>query len=151
MRVHIGTDHAGFDTKNGIVDVLRVKGYEVIDHGAHTFEPLDDYPPFIIATAEAVAADPGSLGVVLGGSGNGEVIAANKVPGIRAALVYSQETAELARQHNDANIASLGARMQPEDVQISIIETFLTTPFSDDSRHVRRIGLIAAYEESRQY
>ncbi|MDR0847557.1 MAG: ribose-5-phosphate isomerase [Propionibacteriaceae bacterium] len=149
MRVHIGTDHAGFETKNAIVEALRAKGYEVVDHGAHALDSQDDYPDFIIPTAQAVVADPGSLGVVLGGSGNGEVIAANKVPGIRAAVVYTLETASLARQHNDANVASLGARMQPEDVQIAIIETFLTTPFSGDSRHVRRIGLITAYEESR--
>ncbi|CAL8977390.1 Ribose-5-phosphate isomerase B [Tessaracoccus sp. O5.2] len=146
MRVHIATDHAAFELKNHLVDRLRAAGYDVVDHGAHTYEALDDYPPLIIPCAEAVAGEPGALGIVLGGSGNGEQIAANKVRGVRAALACKPELAELARQHNDANIVALGGRMQSFDEAHAIVETFLTTPFSGDERHQRRIDQIAAYE-----
>ena len=103
MRVHIGTDHAGFELKNRLVAQLEKKGHEVTDHGAHEYDALDDYPPFCTDVGEAVVAQPGSLGIVIGGSGNGEQIAANKVAGVRAALVWNEETARLAREHNDAN------------------------------------------------
>jgi len=146
MRVHIGTDHAGFDTKNAIVAVLTARGYEVVDHGADAYDSEDDYPVYILPAAEAVVADPGSLGIVLGGSGNGEVIAANKVRGARAALVHSHDTAVLARKHNNANIASLGARMHSREQAIDLVLAFLTTEFSGSERHQRRLDLIAAYE-----
>lgn len=146
MRVHIGSDHAAFELKQVLVDRLAAAGHEVIDHGPSSYDPDDDYPVFIVPTAEAVLADAGSLGVVLGGSGNGEQIAANKVKGIRAALAHSVETAALARQHNDAQVVSIGARMTTEDVAGDIVDTFVSTPFSGDPRHQRRIDLLEAYE-----
>ncbi|MCL2470832.1 MAG: ribose-5-phosphate isomerase [Propionibacteriaceae bacterium] len=148
MRVHIGTDHAGFDVKAVIVRVLQAKGYDVVDHGAEDYDSEDDYPSYIIPTAEAVVADPGSLGIILGGSGNGEAIAANKVRGVRAALIHSNETALLAREHNNANVASLGARMHSREQVIDLVLAFLATEFSHDERHTRRIQVISAYEES---
>ena len=146
MRIHIGSDHAGLEFKNRIVEHLQSQGHDVTDHGPHTFDPLDDYPVFCIPAAEAVAKDHGSFGIVLGGSGNGEQMAANKVKGIRAALVWSIETAKLAREHNDANVISLGGRMHDEAYCLQLVDTFLNTPFTGDERHVRRIGLIAKYE-----
>ena len=147
MKVHIGSDHAGLEFKNKIVKHLQSKGHEVVDHGPHSFDPLDDYPVFCIPTAEAVAKEPGSFGIVLGGSGNGEQIAANKVNGVRAALVWSKEIAKLAREHNDANVISLGGRMHDEAFCQELVDIFLATPFSGDERHVRRIGLISKYED----
>ena len=147
MKVHIGSDHAGLEFKNKIVKHLQSKGREVVDHGPHSFDPLDDYPVFCIPTAEAVAKEPGSFGIVLGGSGNGEQIAANKVKGVRAALVWSKEIAKLAREHNDANVISLGGRMHDEAFCLELVDIFLATPFSGDERHVRRIGLISRYED----
>lgn len=147
MRIHIGSDHAGLEFKGKIIEHLRVNGHEVIDHGPHEFDPLDDYPVFCIPAAEAVAKDPGSFGIVLGGSGNGEQIAANKVKGVRAALVWSNEIAKLAREHNDANVISLGGRMHDEAFCLELVDTFLATPFSGDERHVRRISLISKYEQ----
>ena len=126
---------------------LKNKGHDVVDHGPHTFDPLDDYPVFCIPAAEAVAKEPGSFGIVLGGSGNGEQMVANKVKGVRAALVWSKEIAKLAREHNDANVISLGGRMHDEAFCLELVDTFLATPFSGDERHVRRIGLISKYEE----
>ena len=146
MRIHIGSDHAGLEFKNRIVEHLQSQGHDVTDHGPHTFDPLDDYPVFCIPAAEAVAKDHGSFGIVLGGSGNGEQMAANKVKGIRAALVWSIETAKLAREHNDANVISLGGRMHDEAYCLQLVDTFLNTPFTGDERHMRRIGLIAKYE-----
>ncbi|UYG16766.1 ribose-5-phosphate isomerase [Brachybacterium huguangmaarense] len=151
MRVHIGTDHAGFELKNRLVASLTAKGHEVTDHGAHEYDAVDDYPPFCTAVGEGVVADAGSLGIVIGGSGNGEQIAANKVKGVRAALVWNEDTATLARQHNDANVISVGARQHSEDELEHLIDLFLATPFSGDERHVRRIGLIARYEETGGY
>jgi len=148
MRVHIGTDHAGYEMKNAIVEALQTRGYEVVDHGAEAYDSEDDYPSFIIPAAEAVVGEPGSLGIILGGSGNGEVIAANKVRGVRAALIHSHETALLARKHNNANIASVGARMHSREQIIDLVLAFLTTDFTGADRHVRRLDLIAAYEES---
>ena len=147
MRIHIGSDHAGLEFKNRIIEHLKNQGHQVTDHGPHTFDPLDDYPVFCIPAAEAVAKDPGSFGIVLGGSGNGEQMAANKVKGIRAALVWSIETAVLAREHNDANVISLGGRMHDENFCLKLVDTFLATPFTGDERHVRRIGLISNYEK----
>ncbi|MBM3722427.1 MAG: ribose-5-phosphate isomerase [Actinobacteria bacterium] len=147
MKVHIGSDHAGLEFKNRIVKHLESKGHTVVDHGPHSFDPLDDYPVFCIPTAQAVANEPGSFGIVLGGSGNGEQIAANKVKGVRAALVWSKEIAKLAREHNDANVISLGGRMHDESLCLELVDIFLATPFTGDERHVRRIGLISNYEE----
>lgn len=146
MRIHIGSDHAGLEFKNRIVEHLKNKGHDVVDHGPHTFDPLDDYPVFCIPAAEAVSKEPGSFGIVLGGSGNGEQMVANKVMGVRAALVWSKEIAKLAREHNDANVISLGGRMHDEAFCLELVDTFLATPFSGDERHVRRIGLISKYE-----
>ena len=149
MRVHIGTDHAGFDLKRYLVDALTEDGHEVVDHGPYSYDAEDDYPVFCIPAAEAVVADPGSLCVVIGGSGNGEQIAANKVKGVRAALAHSLETAKLGRQHNDANVVAIGGRMHTEEEALELVRAFLATPFSGDERHARRIRLMAEYEESR--
>lgn len=153
MKVHIATDHAGLEFKDKLKTHLELQGYAVEDHGAYEYDANDDYPGFIIAAAEAVAADwrtgDKSLGVVFGGSGNGEQIAANKVHGIRAALVWNESTAQLARQHNDANVISIGARQHSEQDALHLIDVFLSEPFSGEERHVRRIGQIADYEESR--
>ncbi|MEY2944448.1 MAG: hypothetical protein RL433_130 [Actinomycetota bacterium] len=150
MRIHIGSDHAGLEFKAKIIAHLQGQGHQVTDHGPHSFDPLDDYPEFCIPAALATAKDPGSFGIVLGGSGNGEQMAANKVKGVRAALVWSVEIAKLARQHNDANVISLGGRMHDEKLCLELVDTFLSTPFSNDERHIRRIGLISKYEEEGQ-
>ena len=149
MRVHIGTDHAGFDLKNYLVTALVADGHDVLDHGPQTLDPEDDYPDYCIPVAEGAVAEPGSLGIVIGGSGNGEQMAANKVPGVRAALVWNTATAELARQHNDANVVSVGGRQHSVEEATELVLTFLATPFSQDERHVRRIGLITDYERDR--
>ncbi len=149
MRVHLGCDHAGYELKELAARHLRLAGHDVVDHGAHEFDAQDDYPQFCIAAATAVSRDPGSLGIVIGGSGNGEQIAANKVPGVRAALAWSVETARLAREHNDATVVGIGARMHSTEEAFAIIETFLATPFSGSPRHLRRIDQVAGYEQSR--
>ena len=149
MRVHIGTDHAGFDLKRYLIDALTEDGHEIVDHGPHEYDAEDDYPVFCIPAAEAVVADPGSLCIVIGGSGNGEQIAANKVKGARAALAHSVDTAKLGRQHNDANVVAIGGRMHTEEEALELVRIFLATPFSGDERHARRIRLMAEYEESR--
>jgi ribose 5-phosphate isomerase B len=146
MRVHLGSDHAGFELKEHLVPVLTAAGHEVVDHGPKVLDPSDDYPPYCLRAALATVADGGSLGVVIGGSGNGEQIAANKVRGVRAALAWSTETAELARQHNDANVVSVGGRMHDLETALGLVDTFLATPFSGDERHVRRIAMVASYE-----
>ncbi len=148
MRVHISTDHAAFETKVFLAESLTAKGYEVVDHGALAYDADDDYPNTIIPCAEAVAAEPGSLGIVLGGSGNGEQIAANKVKGIRAALAYDVDTATLAREHNDAQVVALGGRKHSLDEALTIVLAFLETPFSENPRHQRRIDLISRYEDT---
>src|SRR5207245_4838629 len=138
--------HAGFDLKAALSVWLTDNGHLPVDHGARTYDGADDYPPYCLTAAAATAADPGSLGVVIGGSGNGEAIAANKVPGVRCALAFSVETAQLAREHNDANVVSLGARMFDVNVATSYLAAFVGTAFSGDPRHVRRIGMLTAYE-----
>jgi ribose 5-phosphate isomerase B len=150
MRVHIGTDHAGFELKNYLVSALTSDGHDVVDHGPATYDAEDDYPVYCIPAAEAAVAEPGSMAVVIGGSGNGEQIAANKVIGTRAALAYSIETAKLGRQHNDANVIALGARMHTQEQALEMVRTFLETPFSGDPRHARRIAQLAAYEGDRR-
>jgi ribose 5-phosphate isomerase B len=149
MRIHIGSDHAGLEFKNELIEHLVNGGHDVTDHGPYEFDALDDYPDFCIPTAVAVSKDPTSLGIVLGGSGNGEQIAANKVNGIRAALVWSIETAKLAREHNNANVISVGQRQHTSDEVKSFIDTFIATPFPGDERHARRIAKISDYEGKR--
>jgi ribose 5-phosphate isomerase B len=146
MRVHLGSDHAGFELKTAVVRRLVELGHEPVDHGPAEYDADDDYPPFVLRAAQAAAAEPGSLGVVIGGSGNGEAIAANKVRGVRCALAWSTETAALGRQHNDANVVSLGARMHDEETALSLVEVFLSTDYSGDERHSRRIGMLSEYE-----
>ena len=149
MRLHIAADHAGYDLKQHLVQHLTTAGHEVIDHGAHEIDPLDDYPSFCISAGEAVVAEPGSLGIVIGGSGNGEQIAANKVTGVRAVLAWSLETARLGRQHNDANVIAIGGRMHSVEEATSFVEAFVAESFSGDERHQRRIDQLADYESKR--
>jgi len=152
MRIHVATDHAGLEFSRTVQAHVVSLGHEVIDHGPVIYDPLDDYPGFCIAAARAVAADQAAgreaLGIIFGGSGNGEQIAANKVPGIRAALVWNDATAALGRDHNDANVISIGARQHPVADVMRFIDIFLATPFSADIRHVRRIGQIGEFETS---
>ncbi|HLI38819.1 MAG TPA: ribose-5-phosphate isomerase [Streptosporangiaceae bacterium] len=148
MRVYLGSDHAGFELKGRLIVWLAGAGHEPVDCGPASLEEADDYPPYVMRAAWGVASDPGSLGIVIGGSGNGEQIAANKIPGIRAALAWTEETARLARQHNDANVLSLGARMYPAEDAVGFARVFLATPFSGEPRHARRIEMITAYEKS---
>ena len=147
MRIHIGADHAGLELKAELIKHLQSKGHEVTDHGPYEYDALDDYPDFCIPAAEAVAKDSNSLGIVIGGSGNGEQIAANKVKGIRAALAWNTTTAKLAREHNNANVVAVGGRMHSIDECKAIIDAYLAEPFSNDERHVRCINKIAAYEK----
>jgi ribose 5-phosphate isomerase B len=152
LRIHIATDHAGLETSHYLIESLSGLGHEVIDHGPTSFDPLDDYPSFCINAALAVVKDERSgtkaLGVVLGGSGNGEQIAANKVEGVRAALAWNEDTAKLARSHNDANVVALGARQHSKEQILKLINFFIAEPFSGDERHARRIGKIASYEQT---
>ncbi|MER5703562.1 ribose-5-phosphate isomerase [Micromonospora sp. NPDC002296] len=150
MRVYLGSDHAGFELKVHLAGHLAKQGYELVDVGPHVFDPDDDYPAFCLHTGARVVADPGSLGVVIGGSGNGEQIAANKVAGVRAALAWNIDTAQLGREHNDANVVAVGARQHTLDEATAIVEAFLTTSFSGNPRHSRRIDQVAAYEQSRE-
>ncbi|MDG4764582.1 ribose-5-phosphate isomerase [Solwaraspora sp. WMMD406] len=150
MRVYLAADHAGYELKVHLVNHLAQQGYEVIDVGPPEFDPDDDYPAFCLHAGARVVADPGSLGVVIGGSGNGEQIAANKVVGVRAALAWNLETAQLARTHNDANVVALGARQHTLDEATTLVEAFLATGFSGNERHARRIAQVAAYEVDRE-
>src|SRR5436190_21504468 len=150
MRVHIGSDHAGLELKARLVEALGSRGHVVTDHGPHVYDADDDYPPFCLRAAAAVVAEPGSLGIVIGGSGNGEQIAANKVTGVRCALAWSDETAALARQHNDANVVSVGGRMHTVAEMTRFVGIFLATDFTGEERHVRRIAMLTDYEESGQ-
>jgi ribose 5-phosphate isomerase B len=147
VRIHLATDHAGFELKNALASHLQTLGHEVIDHGAWAYDPDDDYPPFCFAAGQAVVSQPGSLGIVIGGSGNGEQIAANKVRGVRAALAWNVETARLARRHNDANVIGLGARQLTTEQAIAIVEAFISEPFQDEDRHSRRIAALKQYEQ----
>jgi ribose 5-phosphate isomerase B len=147
MRVHIGGDHAAYELLGELVTFLEAEGHEVTNHGPHAYDAEDDYPVFVLRAAQAVAADPESLGVVLGGSGNGEQMAANKVAGIRAALAYDAELAQLAREHNNAQVVSIGARFTAPELAKEIVRTFLATPFSQAPRHARRIAMVEAFEQ----
>ena len=152
MRIHIATDHAGLETSHYLIDSLTALGHEVFDHGPASFDPLDDYPSFCINAALAVVHDEQAgakaLGIVLGGSGNGEQIAANKVKGVRAALAWNEDTAKLARSHNDANVVALGARQHSKEEVLELIKLFIAEPFSGDERHARLIGKIATFEQT---
>ncbi|PRQ11785.1 ribose-5-phosphate isomerase [Corynebacterium sp. 13CS0277] len=148
MRVYLGADHAGFDMKNAIAEHLTAAGHEVIDCGAHVYDALDDYPAFCIEAARRTVNDPGSLGIVLGGSGNGEQIAANKVKGARCALAWSVETAKLAREHNNAQLIGIGGRMHSKDEVLAIVDAFLEQPWSNEERHQRRIDILADFEKT---
>ncbi len=148
MRVHIGGDHAAYEVLTDLVQFLQEEGHDVVNHGPHGYERLDDYPVYVLRAAEGVAREPGSFGIVLGGSGNGEQMAANKVRGIRAALCYNDEMARLAREHNDAQVLSIGGRMSSEAQARSMARVFLSTAFSHDPRHQRRIDMVSAYEAS---
>lgn len=154
MRVHLGSDHAGLELKDHLISWLTGHGHEPVDHGPFVYDAVDDYPVFCLRAAEGVVADQAAgvaaLGVVIGGSGNGEQIAANKVAGVRCALAWSEETASLAREHNDANVVSVGGRMHSVEDMTRFVEVFLATPFSHDERHVRRIGQLADYERTRE-
>jgi ribose 5-phosphate isomerase B len=152
MRIHIATDHAGLELSHFLIRELTKQGHEVFDHGPSSYDPLDDYPSFCINAAMSVVADQNAgvqaLGIVLGGSGNGEQIAANKVKGIRAALAWNEATAKLAREHNDANVIAVGARQHSQQEVLNLIELFIAEPFSNDERHVRRIGKIGLFEQT---
>jgi len=152
MRVHLGSDHAGLELKDHLMAWLLDHGYEPVDHGPFVHDADDDYPVFCLRAGEGVAADRAdgldSLGVVIGGSGNGEQMAANKVEGIRCALVWNEDTAVLAREHNDANVVSVGGRMHTLEEMTRFVEVFLSTPFPGDERHVRRIGQLTTYDRT---
>jgi ribose 5-phosphate isomerase B len=148
VRVYLGSDHAGFELKTNLIAWLREAGHEPVDCGPASFVPDDDYPVYVMRAARGVADNPGSLGIVIGGSGNGEQIASNKIPGIRAALAWTTETARLARQHNDANVLSLGARMYSGAEAMEFAKVFVETPFSQEPRHARRLAMIADYEKT---
>jgi len=148
VRVYLGPDHAGFELKASLVEWLASAGHEPVDCGPSSYVPDDDYPVYVIRAAQGVIDDPGSLGIVIGGSGNGEQIAANKVPGIRAALAWTDETAQLARLHNDANVLSLGARMHDIDAAVGFAKVFVGTTFSGEPRHARRLAEVADYEKT---
>ncbi|MDP6170296.1 MAG: RpiB/LacA/LacB family sugar-phosphate isomerase [Candidatus Marinimicrobia bacterium] len=140
MKIHLATDHAGLELKNSIKGHLLDKGYNVTDHGAHEYDALDDYPDFIFPCARAVASDPESRGIILGGSGQGEAMAANRIKGVRAAVFYNgpKEIVKLSREHNNANILSIGARFMSEEEIFDVIEQWFEEPF-EGGRHKRRI------------
>jgi ribose 5-phosphate isomerase B len=150
MRIHLATDHAGLDLSAIIAEHCVTKGLEVVNHGPVEFDALDDYPSFCINAALGVRRDElagtQALGIVFGGSGNGEQMAANKVDGIRAALVWNAATAALAREHNNANVCAIGARQHTTDEVLAMIDVFLTTPFPGEERHARRIAQLFEYE-----
>ncbi|MCT7290109.1 ribose-5-phosphate isomerase [Rhodococcus sp. PAE-6] len=148
MRVYLGADHAGFERKNEIIEHLKKNGHEPIDCGAFEYDALDDYPAFCIEAARRTVADEGSLGIVLGGSGNGEQIAANKVRGARCALAWSVDTAKLAREHNNAQLIGIGGRMHSLEETLAIVDAFLSTEWSNEERHQRRIDILAEYERT---
>lgn len=148
MRVYLGSDHAGFELKEHLVEWLTGQGHEAIDCGPAAYDGEDDYPPYVLRAAVGAVADPESLGIVIGGSGNGEAIAANKVPGVRAALAWSEETARLGREHNNANVISVGARMHSVVEATRFVEVFLATPYSGAPRHTRRIDMLTGYEKT---
>lgn len=150
MRVHIATDHAAFELKEYLAEKLREAGHDLVDHGATSYDAEDDYPDTCIPCAEAVVADPGSLGIVLGGSGNGEQLAANRVKGCRAILAYNTEIAALGREHNNANVISLGGRFVSSEQALEIVNVFLEQRFTDEERHARRVRKMSDYEDAHR-
>jgi ribose 5-phosphate isomerase B len=148
VRVYLGSDHAGFELKSALIEWLTQAGHEPVDCGPESLVPDDDYPPYVMRAAARAVADPGSLGIIIGGSGNGEQIAANKIHGVRAAVAWTDETAQLARLHNDANVLSLSARMYPVQDAVGFAKVFVETAFSGATRHARRLEEIADYEKS---
>lgn len=150
MRVYLGSDHAGYELKNHLVEWLKSHGHEPVDCGPHVYDAVDDYPPFCLRAAEGTAADKDSLGIVVGGSGNGEQIAANKVQGVRAILAWSEQTAALGKEHNNANVLSIGGRMHTEAEVERFVEIFLNTSFTGEERHERRIRMLSDYESTGQ-
>ena len=148
MKVAVGSDHAGFGLKTAVIAQLTELGHEAIDFGTHSAESVD-YPDFIKPAAEAAAKGEADRAIVIGGSGNGEAIVANKVSGIRCSLCHDVTTARLAREHNDANALSLGARIIGSAVARDVVTVWLATPFSGDERHARRIRKISEIDTSR--
>jgi ribose 5-phosphate isomerase B len=148
VRIYLGSDHAGFQLKGRLIEWLKQAGHEPVDCGPHAEHDDDDYPPYVMRAASLAIGDAGSLGIVIGGSGNGEQMAANKIRGVRAALAFSDETARLARLHNNANVLSLGAREYPVDQAVGFTKVFVETPFSGEPRHVRRLAMISDYERT---
>jgi ribose 5-phosphate isomerase B len=146
VRVYLGSDHAGYELKTRLIEWLAGAGHEPVDCGPKTYVEDDDYPPYVMSAAHGVINDPGSLGIVIGGSGNGEQIAANKIAGVRAAVAWTEETAQLARLHNNANVLSLGARMYSIEDAVTFARVFVSTEFSGESRHARRLAMISDYE-----
>jgi ribose 5-phosphate isomerase B len=150
VRVYLGSDHAGFELKAKLIGWLREAGHDPVDCGPFSFDPEDDYPPYVMRAASSAVNEPGSLGIVIGGSGNGEQIASNKIRGVRAAVAWSDETARLARLHNNANVLSLGAREYPIEDAVGFAKIFVETAFSEAPRHARRLEMIAEYEQTGQ-
>jgi ribose 5-phosphate isomerase B len=148
VRVYLGSDHAGFELKSALIEWLTQAGHEPVDCGPASYQADDDYPPYVMRAAAGAAGDSGSLGIIIGGSGNGEQIAANKISGVRAAVAWSDETAQLARLHNNANVLSLGARMYSGPEAVGFARIFVQTEFSGAARHARRLEMIADYEKS---
>ncbi len=151
MKIAIGSDHAGYEMKEHIKKYLKEKGYEYHDFGAETLDPQDDYPIYGEKVAKAVASGNYDRGIAICGTGIGISIAANKVPGIRAATSYNVEMAKISRLHNDANILALGGRITDIDLAIKIVDEWLKTPFTDEERHIRRINQIQEIEKSNPY
>lgn len=148
--VYLATDHAGFELKEKVKEFLKQEGYEVEDCGAYSLDPEDDYPDFISKAAEAVSKDTSSKAIILGGSGQGEAIVANKFPNVRCAVYYGgqSEMPKITREHNDSNVLSLGARFQTAEEACNAVKLFLGTPFSKEERHTRRIEKIKRIEEN---
>jgi ribose 5-phosphate isomerase B len=148
MKIHIASDHAGFEMKNFLKNELVTQGYDVIDYGPKSLDINDDYPDFILPCAQAIGADDTSFGVILGGSGEGEQIIANKVDGVRAIEYYGKnpEIIKLGREHNNANILSLGARFLNNDEALNAVKLFIETNFTNEDRHTRRVEKIKDYE-----
>ena len=146
MKVYLATDHAGFNLKESLKAFLITSGYEIEDCGAFTLDPADDYPQFIALASKKVVQTPGAAGIVFGKSGAGETIVANKIKGIRAVLGINEENVKLARLHNDANILSLGSQFVTPEVAQNLANLFLTTKFSGETRHIRRIDQIKSIE-----
>ncbi len=146
MKIYLATDHAAFELKEYIKKRLSEGGYDVEDCGALSFDPHDDYPDIIKIAAQRVAQNPGSFGVVFGKSGTGEAIVANKIKGVRAVIAFNEENVRLSREHNNANVISIGSQFATNEQAIAFIRLFINTQFSDEERHHRRVEKIAQIE-----